>query len=210
VKENIKITIPNQLILSETKNIKSYLNDKIKSYKNISTYNNYKFDRRVLKNYSYVNASRYYDTLSDYAESPPVNNLFQNLMVVENEYYTIFQTVGEYYYDYLYGAESEGTSPLADTAMKDVVVSIKLHNKIIETNADLRDEKANVYTWNLTPNDKLKSIYIKYSTEKRYDVIILSYIMNNIVIVILGGAIIIALLVGLIILKTKYLSNNRI
>ena len=62
-------------------------------------------------------------------------------MIIENDYYTVFKTVGDYNYDYFYGRVSEPIDPSKASSIKDVVVKIQLHNKLIESNADEVDEK---------------------------------------------------------------------
>lgn len=194
VKENIVINIPNNKLLGD-KSPKKELNRKINDYKKIPSYNHYEFKTKVKNDYSIVNIKSNYENLEAYADSPILNDLYENITIIENKNYTIFKTVGSYNYDYLYGTISEPIGPVGERPMKDVSVTIQLHNKLIESNADSVDEKNNVYTWNFSPDQTSKFIYIKYSNEKRYDVIIKSFIKNNIGIFIIGSSIIVGILV---------------
>lgn len=212
VRETVKIKIPNSLLSSDNKKskIKSVLDDKITAYRNISTYKNYDFSKDIGKQTSIVTAKQEYNSLKNYSNSTLIKNLFENVTIVQNEHYNVFQTVGHYYYDYLFGSESESTGPLANTAISNVVISIQLQNNVIETNADVKDETNNIYKWNLTSSDKEKSIYIKYGNKKRYDVIIKSFIMDHIAIIVVVGSLLAILLVGFLIIGGRYLLNNRI
>lgn len=210
VNEKVKVTIPNDLLLEEDESVGSVLDDSIDSYKHITKYKDYNFTKHVGKNNSYIIVSKDHKTLEEYSKSPLLKNVFQNLNIVENENYTIFKTVGEYYYDYLYGAESEGSGDPAETAMQNVEITIQLQNKLIECNADIKDEKNNVYTWKLEDNNKGKYIYIKYSHEKRYDIIIKSFIFKNILPVIAIATIIVILLSTFLIIGGKSMINNKI
>lgn len=209
VRENIVINIPNTL-LNEDKSPKKVLKTKIDGYKAIPFYKDYNFKNKVKKDYSIVNIKRTYENLKEYAESPILNDLYENITVVESKDYTIFKTVGSYNYDYLYGTVSEPIGPSDEKPMKDVLVRIQLHNKLIESNADMVDEKNNIYTWNFSPNQTTKFIYIKYSKEKRYDIIIKSFFRNNMGIFMIGSSVIIGALVLVIYVYIRIVRVNKI
>ncbi|NLL44314.1 MAG: hypothetical protein GX247_01430 [Mollicutes bacterium] len=209
VKENIIINIPNN-ILSNDESPKKALDKKIEGYKKIPAYKYYKVSRKVGKNNSILNIKREYSKLEKYADSPILNDLFENIMIIENDYYTVFKTVGDYNYDYFYGRVSEPIDPSKASSIKDVVVKIQLHNKLIESNADEVDEKNNIYTWYFSPEYTAKYIYMKYGKEKRYDIIIKSFIKNNIGIVIVVSTIVIGVLVLGSIFFIKRIGANKI
>ncbi|MDD2434730.1 MAG: hypothetical protein PHO63_00555 [Bacilli bacterium] len=217
VSETLKVTIPNEIILADNEDIETFLDNRIKSYKNVATYKDYHYKKKIGKDESYIIMSKIHKDLETYANSQLLNNLFEELVVIENERHTIFKTVGRFYYEYLYGGdptdpsyyESDKGAPTQQT-VDDVEITIKLHNKLIETNADELDEDNNIYTWKITPNDKQKYLYLKYGKEVRYDVVIKDFFMNNIVAIVLVSSIIIIILVIAAILAGKHLLNNRI
>ncbi|MGE5455824.1 MAG: hypothetical protein ACM3O4_01785 [Ignavibacteriales bacterium] len=218
VTEKLKVTIPNKIILQGNDDIDVFLENRIKSYKSIRSYKNYVYDSGVGKNNSFIEMTMKYKNLKDYSNSPILNGIFENLNVVENNKFTTFKTVGEYYYNDIYGAEPtddgngdglQSGSP-TQSAMGDVNITIKLHNKLIESNADIEDEKNNVYTWKLTPDSKQEYIYIKYSNDKRYDIIIKDFIGNYMTVIILTGVIVGVILGIFILIWGKHLISNKI
>lgn len=207
VSENLKITIPNSLF---NDNPKKEINNNIEAYKKTDNYGSYKFKEKVSKNFSYIEIQKNHSDLNSFILSPFVDELFQNVTIIQNEEFNTFQTVGFYNHEYLYGKESETIPNIRpDNSMEDVVVTIKLYNKVIETNADKKDEKNNIYTWNLDYENKEKSIYIKYSNDVRYDVIIKSFFMDNVIIITLIGTIFISILSVFIFIFIRNSSNNK-
>lgn len=216
VTETFKITIPNEVILRQNDDIEIFLDNRIKNYKSIRRYKNYIYDRKVGKDASYLKMTMKYENLQDYSNSSFLNNIFENLIINENKKFTVFKTVGNYYYENIYGAEPtdegyelEPGSPTQIT-VGNVNISIKLHNKLIESNADIEDEKNNVYTWKLTPDSKEEYIYIKYSNKKRYDIIFKDFISNYSAIIILVSVVVGIVLGVFLIILGKHSINNKI
>ncbi|MDD2377213.1 MAG: hypothetical protein PHD10_00725 [Bacilli bacterium] len=217
VSETLKVTIPNEKILNNNDDIDLFLDNRIKSYKNVNAYKDYKYKKHVGKNESYLIMSKDYKTLKSYSNSRFRSNLFEKLTIVENDKYNIFKTTGRFYYEYLYGGEptdpsyqdAEEGSP-TQVKIGEVEISIKLHNKLIETNADITDEDNNIYTWKITPDQKEKFIYLKYSNSLRYDVMIKDFISNNIITIVLISSIILVILVTSGVISIKHVRNNKI
>lgn len=208
VSENLKLIIPNNLFDNDPK---EEIDNNIKVYRTIDNYKNYKYKGKVTKDFSYVEIKKKYDDLNSYITSPFIEGLFQNVTIIENKEFNIFKTVGEYYHDYLYGKETEGVPNVRPkNSMNDVIVTIKLHNRIIETNADIKDEKNNVYTWNFNYENRKKGIYIKYSNEKRYDVIAKSFIIDNLISIALIGGLSLSIISIFVIGYIRNSSSNKI
>lgn len=213
VTETFKVTISNDILLTNNDDIELFLDNRIASYKNINAYRDYQYDRKVGKNTSYIKMTEKYKTLKEYSDSPFMKNVFQNLTIIKNDKFTTFKTVGKYFHEYIYGAErtDEGESGApTQVTMGDVNITIKLHNKLIESNADIEDKENNIYTWKLTKDSKEEYIYLKYSNEKRYDIIFKDFISNYIFTIILVGVVIGVVLTIFLVIGGKHLINNRI
>lgn len=215
VTEKIKVTIPNEIILQGNEDIELFLKNRIESYKTIRSYKNYLYDSRVGKTNSFIQMTMKYKNLNDYSKSPILNTIFENLNVIENDKFTSIKTVGNYYYDNIYGAEKTDESGLeagspTQINMQDVNITIKIHNKLIESNADIEDKKNNIYTWKLNPGSKEEYIYIKYSDEKRYDIIFKDFISNYSTVIILISVVVAIVLGVFLIILGKHSINNKI
>ncbi|MDD2518616.1 MAG: hypothetical protein PHI05_03535 [Bacilli bacterium] len=208
--ETINLSFKNEELGETKKEINAYLDEQIKSYKRILVYQEFDFEKKVGKENSYVTITRTYPNLDEYKESVFVKNLFQNVTVTNNKYYTEIQTVGDYYYDYIYGSDSDEIAPKDKNNVGNVEVSVRLENQLVDTNADLKNETKNIYTWVITPDDDFKSIYIRSDDKLRYDVIFELFIMNNIGIVVLIGITLVTLLILVSTFLIKRAQINKI
>lgn len=208
--ETINFSFKNEELGKNKKEINTYLDEQIKAYKRILIYQNFEFEKKVGKENSYVTMSRTYSDLDEYKESVFVKSLFQNVTVTNNKYYTEIQTVGDYYYDYIYGSDSDEIAPKDKNNIGNVEVSVRLENQLVDTNADLKNENKNIYTWVITPDDDVKNIYIRSNDKLRYDVMFELFIMNNIGIVVLTGVTLITLLILVSTFLIKRAQINKI
>ncbi|MFA5603734.1 MAG: hypothetical protein WDA12_02635 [Bacilli bacterium] len=208
--ETINFSFKNEELGDNKKEINAYLDEQIKSYKKILIYKDFDFEKKVGKENSYVTVTRTYSDLDEYKESVFVKNLFQNVTVTNNKYYTEIQTVGEYYYDYIYGSDSDEIAPKDKNNIGNIEVTVRLENQLVDTNADFRDENKNIYTWVITPDDDVKNIYIRSNDQLRYDVMFELFIMNNIGIVVLIGVTLLTLLMLVSTFLIKRAQINKI
>lgn len=208
--ETINFSFKNEELGKNKKEINTYLDEQIKAYKRIIIYQNFEFEKKVGKENSYVTMSRTYSDLDEYKESVFVRSLFQNVTVTNNKYYTEIQTVGDYYYDYIYGSDSDEIAPKDKNNIGNVEVSVRLENQLVDTNADLKNENKNIYTWVITPDDDVKNIYFRSNDKLRYDVMFELFIMNNIGIVVLTGVTLITLLILVSTFLIKRAQINKI
>lgn len=176
IKENLKLFMENDQLPENVVSIKEYFNNQIDSYSDLDEYLGYNFDYKIGKKVSHVQVEKWHPTFESYQNSNIYNEVFENISIIENSEYITFETVGRYLYSNMF-AEPEMVDP--DYVMGDINVKIRLHNKIIESNADNFDEKNNTLEWSITSQDETKSIYFKMSHEKRYDIILIDFILLN-------------------------------
>ncbi|MDD4643923.1 MAG: hypothetical protein PHW90_02760 [Bacilli bacterium] len=176
VVETIKFIRKNDDILTFNDSINIYLSSLIDSYKREPSLTNYRFNKKQGNIYSYILLNRRHESLEGYKQTPLFQYLFEDANIIKNDEYTIFKTVGEYYYNNLYG-ESEGIDP--NFHIEGVNIKFKFYNNIIESNADDFDKKTNTLTWNLTANDLEKYIYFKIGNQKKYDIIVMDFVIKN-------------------------------
>ena len=207
VEEVIKIANSNEAILKNNESVNLYLSEQINVHKQIKLFDNYKFTKHVGKVSSYIVMERKYPSLKDYTGSPAFKNLFENATVIQNEEYTSFNTVGTYYYSNVYG---EPEQPDPEFSMGDINVKIKFYNKIIDSNADKIDENNNTLEWNITSKDLEKYIYFKISNDKRYDIIVLDFIMRNKMTFIISLGLLISISLVVLLTHINFKKNNRI
>lgn len=174
VKEEIKLYVKNDQLIDDSNSVRGYLKKQIASYKNTNDYNYYDFSYKVGKDISYVQLKTWYPSMERYQDVSSYKTLFENINYLKQEKYTIVETYGKYFYSSIYGE-----SPDPEFVMGDINVKIRVHNKVIENNADKFDEKTNTLEWKITSNDLNKSIYFKLGKTKRYDIIVIDMFMLN-------------------------------
>lgn len=171
VMENLNITFENSVIDGD---IENYIEDTISQYQSSEMFKNYKFYKNIGNVTSSVSLKTGYKTLEDFSSSPLLKDVFEDLQILKNDEYTILKTIGEYNYYEIFGNEE---SP--QIYFDEVTIEFRMHNVVLESNADSINEEENVYTWKLTRDQKEKYLYIKYSPKKRYDIIIKDWFSNN-------------------------------
>ena len=207
VQETIKISNSNQLILNSNDSIDLYLTEQIDAHKNINFFRNYIYSKHVGKNISYVTMTRNYASLKEYTNSPILRQLFEAATVESDGTNVSFKTDGDYYYTNVFG-EREQTEP--DFFINGVSIKIKFYNKVIDSNADVKNLKNNTLEWIIKSDNVKKSIYFKVGNEKRYDIIVLDFIIRNLATIIISATAVVLLLFIGIYLKSKIYKNNTI
>jgi hypothetical protein len=205
VEETTKIINSNEMILLHNESVNLFLTEQINTHKQIDIFRRYVFGKHLGKDSSYISIKRTYGTLKDYITSPTFNHLFENATITETEEYVSFQTTGEYYYNNVYGEQSE-----PDFYVGDINIQIRFHNKIIDSNADEIDEKSNTLKWKITDKNLEKSIYFKVSNEKRYDIIVIDYIMKNQSTIIISLSILVVIMIISLYVYVNFRKNNTI
>ncbi len=194
IKETVKLFMTSDELPEGKKNIKEHFDNQIKSYSDVDEFRGYGVTYKIAEDVSYIQLDKMHSSFADYQESAMYSNAFDDVFIHEDGEFVTFETVGRYLYSNLY-AEPEMADP--DFIMGDINVKIRLHNTVVENNADNFDEKNNTLEWKITSNDTEKSISFKVSQEKRYDIMIIDFFMLNKKIMIpIVSALVIGLSVG--------------
>ena len=70
ITENLKVIIPNEIILQGNEDIDIFLDNRIESLKTVRSYKNYIYDSKKGKKDSFIEMTMKYKTLNDYSKSP--------------------------------------------------------------------------------------------------------------------------------------------
>lgn len=206
VKETVKVIESNENILKNNDYIDLFLTEQINAFKKNPLYQNYVFNKKMGKKFSYVTLTRNYDSLKAYSESLTFNHLFEYAEITTNNGIVTFKTAGKYYYDNVFGENNPDPLFFIDN----INIKMKFYNNIIDSNADEIDKKNNILIWNINADNKEKELYFKIGKDKRYDIIVLDYLYNNrINVIIIASAVIVGLLITFIIYK-KIKKNNTV
>ncbi|MDD2518617.1 MAG: hypothetical protein PHI05_03540 [Bacilli bacterium] len=176
VKETVKFIGDNKTIAEKGYNVDLYLTEQIETHENISLFKGYNFIKKIGKTDSFVTIDRQHRNLEDYSRSPVFNQLFESAAVVYDEDTVTFNTTGENYYKNFYNND-DLVDP--DFYVDKITIQMRFHNNIIESNADSTDEATNTLTWNVSSSKELKKIYFKIGNDKRYDIILMDYVIEN-------------------------------
>ncbi len=207
IKEDIKFYMKNEQYIDEETSIKEIFKGQIDSYKRMPAYRDYQYNYKIGQDVSYIHLSTWYPTFSSFQNSVIYKNLFENILVLENDEFISFKTVGKYYYEYLYG---EDASPDPNFYMGDIKVKIRLHNKVLESNADVVDGAKNTLEWNISRENNEKSIYFKLDHRKRYDIILIDmFLFNKSTFIIIGVTLLLIAIIG-IYFYARYRNNDSI
>ncbi len=185
ITENIKINFNNDELGNNKSLIKKNLKQEVKKLQNNSDLKGYKIKSKYNKKGSSITFLNNYSSLTNFSNSNFWETLFENITVIENKEYNLFQTTGEYFYYNIYGMVSEGEQHPEESDVSNVIITMQFANKIIEHNADKINEKNNTFTWILEPTDYTKGIYFKYSHQKDYVVLLKMMILDNLIIIII-------------------------
>lgn len=186
--EKVEVMSLNDDLLLHNEFVDLYLNEQIESYKKIPDFSLYTFSKKIGDVNSSVFLKKQYDSLENYIKSPTFKSLFTDGYIEKTNQYTSFTTSAENLDKKIYGDN------LLDENfyVGDINIKIKFYNKVIDSNADLIDEKNNIYIWNIVDKNLTRNIYFKVGNEKRYDIIIIDTIQNNLLLFI--GIIILVIL----------------
>ena len=160
--ENLKITIPISEILERYDSLEQFVAVVLDPYQNSAEFRTYQIKHQHNSKNFVITVSSNDISQNEMRHSPIVTNFFEELLISSDGEKTVFRTVGEYYYDRIY--EETGAGP-------NIEINMRFQNIVEESNADKVDEKTNTYTWYLTGQDDTKNIYVRYSKQKRYDII---------------------------------------
>jgi len=205
VKEKLTINVPDDRALLNFDSIDEFLNYYTKYYPKLDGFNDYTIKGKDKEGYVTLNVSSE-KHLNDYIKTKTYNAMFSSATVDIVGDYTTFKSTPN-----LYIENQKSEYFLEDLVYYDnFTINIQFYNKVINHNADMVDEKNNVYTWIVTKENPKEFISFKTSGEKRYDVIIKDFINSNkYLLMIIGGIIFIAITSG-IIFYTNYQKNREL
>ncbi len=170
IKEQAKFIGKNELILKNNDSLELYLDSQIESYKNINLFSNYKFKKKIKENFSYVDASKTYRNLNQFKDFTLLNQLFENITIEQLNNKTIFRASKS-----LLNLDD---SPDPTFFIEKINIKFRLHNEILESNADFFDISKNILEWNVDPNN-VEEIYFELGLNKKYDIILIDLISDN-------------------------------
>ncbi len=176
VVETVSFIRPNEEILQGYESVKLYLYEQVNVYKDIPKLKDYRFIEKENSVYSSITIIREYDSLYEFKLSPLFELLFEDAVIISNFEFTSVNTIGDYYYDNLYGADD---NPDPTFYIGDIDIKIKFYNNIIDSNADEFNEKENTLLWSINSNDKEKNIYFKIGNQIKYDIIVKDLLTRN-------------------------------
>lgn len=202
IKETLNFVVEKSEIEEQTSDVKGYINEQIANYKKSSMFKNHDFNYKIKKDKVYFEVTKSYSNIEEYEKSQLYKEMFDSLYAIDGkEFY--FSTRGNF-------RPLNSDSPDPDFDQPDTTINIKFHNKVVSSNANLKDEKTNVHTWVIKSSDKDRFIEFRLDNEKRYDIIILDYINDN-KLVVIPVALFLCLAIGVaIFVFSKYKVNNRI
>lgn len=175
----------------------------IAEYKKYTSFSTYEIKYKIEKKYVVFNLTNVYENFLEYKNSNLYKEVFPDIYMIEKNG-TYISTSG------FMTDMNVSDDPDPDFVVPDYKISIKFHNKVTTSNATKIDEKNNVHTWIINPANHEQYIDFKISTEKRYDVIIKDFVLDNIFTV---APVAIILSVGLIAFtyfNLRKKQNNRI
>lgn len=208
--EQVEINITTERLSNDKKEAKNRFNEELNNLKQNPNFSGYSIKGKFNNRMSTIKLVKVYNSLSDYGNSLILKGMFENITVIENKEYFLFQTTGRYYHDNIYGADSEGKSNPENADIANVSIKIQIANRVLENNADIKNNKNNTFTWNLKPDETVKSINFKYSHQKRFDVIINMFIVNNLMLFIVLASLFVFIILGLVYIIIKSSAENAI
>lgn len=203
--ESFTFIADNSILKMDNYTLKESIKQRIDGYKNAPELKDYKITYKIGEKNTTFHFKSPFLTIKQLNQSSILKNGFEEIQLLKEGKNTIFQTVGEYYYYHIFGETND-----ADGYSIDAQVSITPHYKVLKNNADKVDEKTNTYTWYLKSNELEKSLQLKYSNQKRYDVIFNYYLKEYLPFLVIGGIILLILVTGGFIFYRKYKSTNEI
>ena len=169
IREECKFTEENAFILKYNEDISLFLNSKMDPYKQY--FDSYKFMKKINKDNSYVLMKKTNQNLDEFKTTTILNQLYEFIIIEENN--------NQFSFKFLNLVDDVSNNPDSNFYMDDIRIKIRLHNKVIESNADNIDEKKNTLEWVITQTDKEKNILFKLDHKKRYDIILIDMFLLN-------------------------------
>lgn len=157
-------------------------------------------------NNSNVNINYVFNEIVEIEDSTAIKMIYDDVNVSRVDNVTTVTMQGYNNSQFVCGEFDEGCFLVLDK----VTFNLNSEYKIKSTNADIKDEKNNKYTWIL--NSEIRdTIYFSYTDEVRWDIVVKNFVMKNFSKLILFGTIFIILILilifGIKFLK-KYKENN--
>lgn len=206
VEEKIEMFVRNKDVTLYDKDVTGYLINKINKYKRMEEYQPYQFYRKTGEESSSITLTRKFKSLKEYSKSPILGNVYEFVVVEEDDNSISFKTTGDFYKVNIYG-------DYVDTVafIEKITIKFKFYNNIIESNADNFDKKSNTLTWTIDVNDDEKHLYFRIGNDKRYDIILLDKLFKNInwIITVIGAIGIICVLLLLCLKFYKISKRNN-
>ncbi len=206
VKEKFYVNVDNSKILESSTTIEEYLNTHAAMYAQNQGNQNYHIKTKKAKPSSYFLVTRDYKDLDEYITSNTFRSMFNSASIERLGDYTTFITSKNAYLQSILNDELVSE----DSKYDDFKISIKFYNEVIDTNADVVDEKNNVYTWELNDDINNSYIYFKISSKVRHDVVILDYVKTNLIAIIAISTILVLLVSSVLYLYVKSKKNNEV
>lgn len=182
---------------------KSFIEDKIKTYKENNIYKDYKFEVKISGNKSKIIASKKYSSLNDYINKSEILPIMFEKTVFTGDYdIKGLQTVGEYYQDVVFDS-------VDGPGIENIDIDVHSQFKILDNNAESIDDN-NTMHWNVSEENKNFSINFKFNNSKRYDIIIKDYLKENWVSLAAVLVIIVSIIIVVKYIKSQNKLNNKI
>lgn len=207
VREKFTVAIDNTSILERYDTIDEFLNYYTEYYPEIKGFEYYNIKgKKQNNNVTILKVNSKYNSLKEYTKSKGYISMFSNALVETQGKYTTFKSSENFYLKKL----KSDTLMEGDIYYDEFKINIKFYNKVVSHNADIVDEKNNIYTWIVTKDNAKDTVEFKTSGEKRYDVIIKDYIENNIVATSIVGGLVLILIIGGIAFYINYRKNQEL
>ena len=206
VNEKIVVSVSNDYALKKADSVDEFLGYYSSMYEGGKNSPNLSIKTKKGKVISKFIATNSFANLNDYVNSTSFLTMFSDASIERVGDYVTFKTSNNEYLKLLNSNEFIDE----EFYYEDFKINIKFYNKVTSSNADSIDEKNNIYTWDITKNNPKEFITFRFSSEKRYDIIIKDWLIDNLLpIVIIGTLIVVALLIGLYIAIVRK-KNDRI
>ncbi len=176
VYEKVKFIGENDIILNNVEDIDLYLDEQINTYKLINQFKAYNYKKKKGSINSYVEMSRKYPSLDVYSNSPILGQFFNNVQITRENDTIKVASIGKNLYDQ-YFAENNIHEP--EFFMDSIKIKIRLHNEILDHNADYYDYVKNTLEWEITKDKNLSEFYFILGPNKKYGIILIDAIYMN-------------------------------
>lgn len=206
IHETITIPVRNEEALKKQGSLEEYLDYYSNIYAHNEGYETFNIKTKKGKEVSKFIVTNSYDSLDTYSNSYSFLSVFNKANIERVGKYVKFTTSENEYLKAINGDEFLDE----EFFYEEFKINIKFYNKVVDSNADYVDEKNNIYTWDVTKNNPKNYMTFKFSDEKRYDVILKDWFMENLLpIVIFGILLVIIICVGIYIAVVRK-NNDKI